>query len=67
MTMMKIYRDSHGNCINIGDWDYMIDETLPESEQIKNPLPEGAYEDQADVITGWDGGLYLADDPRSSK
>lgn len=31
---------------------------------IKNPMPEGAYESEADVITGSDGGLYLANDPR---
>lgn len=63
MTKMKIYRDAQGNCINIGEWDYMFNE----SNNITNPLPVGAYEDQADVITGWDGGLYLVDDPRAIK
>ena len=30
-----------------------------------NPLPEGAYEDKADIITGTDGGLYEKGDPRA--
>lgn len=64
MTMMKIYRDADGKCINIGDWDYKIDESLPEDKRIKNPLPEGATEHDAEVVTGFDGGLYLADDPK---
>ena len=61
MIKMKIYRDVNGKCINIGDWDYMIDE----NKHIKNPIPDGAYEDQTDVITGWDDGLYVFDDPRA--
>lgn len=32
-----------------------------------NPLPEGAYEDEADIVTGWDGGLYEASDPRKDQ
>lgn len=31
---------------------------------VTNPLPEGAYEDEAEIVTGWDGGLYEATDPR---
>ena len=61
---MKIIKDKDGNLINIGDWDYKIDESLPEDERIKNPLPEGATEHDAEVVTGYDGGLYLADDPK---
>jgi len=87
MTMMKIYRDASGNLINIGEWDFLIEEyteaapipdgwtpesniPLPEEclpvkkTRIRNPLPEGAYEDQAEVVKGSDGGLYLASDPR---
>jgi|GEM_PF-1831861 len=30
-----------------------------------NPPPEGAYEDTAEIITGWDGGLYEEGDPRA--
>lgn len=28
------------------------------------PLPPGAYEDEAEVVIGWDGGKYVAHDPR---
>jgi hypothetical protein len=28
--------------------------------RINNPLPNGAYEEQAEVVKGSDGGLYLA-------
>lgn len=67
MTMTKIYRDANGKCINIGEWDLKIDLMLPDGERITNPIPDGAYEDQAEVVTGWDGGLYLADDPRANQ
>jgi hypothetical protein len=90
MTMMKIYRNADGTLINIGEWDYMIEEYTeaqplpfgwtPESGislppeytpvkkiKINNPLPEGAYEDQAEVVAGSDGGLYLASDPRANQ
>ena len=82
---MKIYRNASGALINIGEWNYMIEEytevhPLPigwslESEiplppectpvtkiKINNPLPDGAYEEQAKVVKGSDGGLYLASD-----
>jgi len=57
---MKIIKDKDGNLINIGDWDFKVDE----NQRVKNPLPEGATEHDAEVVTGYDGGLYLADDPR---
>ena len=57
---MKIIKDKDGNLINIGDWDYQIDE----DKKQHNPLPEGATEHDAEIVTGYDGGLYLADDPR---
>lgn len=60
MTMMKIIRDKDGKCINIGDWNYYHDE----NGAAKNLLPDGAYEDQAEVVSGYDGGLYLIDDPK---
>tara|TARA_R110002074_G_scaffold401205_1_gene598550 strand:- start:21 stop:215 length:195 start_codon:yes stop_codon:yes gene_type:complete len=58
---MKIYRDSSGNLINIGEWDYAIFNGIE-----TNPLPDGAAIEEADVVTGYDGGLYLSDDPRAS-
>lgn len=60
---MKIYRNELGECINIGEWDYQIDL----NGHVCNPLPANATEDDADVVTGWDGGLYLASDPRQTK
>ena len=55
---MKIIRDKNGNLINIGDWD---------DQKGENLLPEGATEHDAEVVTGYDGGLYLADDPKRLK
>lgn len=60
---MKIYRDKEGKCINIGDWNTMIDENGVEL----NPLPTDAVESNEEVVTGWDGGLYVHDDPRAFK
>jgi hypothetical protein len=54
-SQMKIIKDKDGNLINIGDWN---------DNQGQNPLPQGATEHDAEVVTGYDGGLYLADDPR---
>jgi hypothetical protein len=31
-------------------------------EFASNPLPAGAYEEEADVVEGVDGGLFMADD-----
>jgi hypothetical protein len=77
---MKVIKDKDGNVINIGEWNYMIEDkiekldppkdvvlTEEELEQyklktiqvIKNPMPEGAYEDVAEVVVGEDGGLYV--------
>jgi hypothetical protein len=41
---MKVIRDSDGNLINIGEWT------------AEAPLPEGAYEDEADIVE--DNGLW---------
>ncbi len=60
---MKIYRDANNLVINIGDWDYQIDG----NGNAQNPLPINAIEDDAEIVTGWDGGLYLANDPRALK
>lgn len=63
---MKIYRNAQGVCINIGDWDYQT-EMVDGVEVTNNPLPEGAVESDEEVIIGWDGGLYVHDDPRAVK
>jgi hypothetical protein len=85
---MKVIKDKEGSVINIGEWDYMVEERIEKldppkdvalSEEqleqfklrvvqiVKNPMPDGAYEDEAEVVTGPDGGLYLANDPRVSQ
>lgn len=60
---MKIYRNAEGKCINIGDWDYQV-EIIDGVEIIRNPFPEKATEHDAEVVSGYDGGLYLTDDPK---
>lgn len=62
MTKQKIIRDAGGAVINIGDWDFMIElaydeESEQDVEIVHNPLPPGAYEDEADIVTLADGGL----------
>jgi hypothetical protein len=57
---MKIFRDADNNLINIGDWDYMIEDGIE-----RNPLPVGAYEEDVEVVTMPDGARYLATDPRA--
>lgn len=63
---MKIYRDGEGKCINIGDWDYQV-EIVRGVETVRNPLPEAVYEDDTEIVVGWDGGRYTHDDPRAVK
>jgi hypothetical protein len=76
MTKMKVIRSSTGAIINIGDWDY-CEQEIPsllldakgqpiQKKERLNPLPEGAYEDEADIVRGYDGGLYEASDPRAA-
>ena len=69
--MQTVIKDKDGNIINIGEWDCFSDTVTDESggEVVVelNPMPEGAYEDTAEIVTGWDGGLYEANDPRRLK
>jgi hypothetical protein len=58
---MRIWRDAAGTVINIGEWDFQPDaDGAPQ-----NPLPDGAWPDEADVIEGADGGRYVAADHAS--
>lgn len=65
---MKVIRDRDGNIINIGEWDYQVQEYMDDygatQKIISNPYPKGASEADERVITGWDGGLYVEGDPR---
>lgn len=69
--MQTVIKDKDGNIINIGDWDCCSDNVTNENgEEVVvelNPMPEGAYEDTVEIVTGWDGGLYGATDPRRLK
>jgi len=66
---MKVIRDKEGKVINIGEWDFqksiITEDDGSESVVIGNPFPDGATESEEDVVTGWDGGLYVDGDPRS--
>lgn len=62
--MNKVYRDSQGNAVHIGEWDYCYDVDNKGKKTPRNPLPVGYVESTAKTIRGWDGGLYLEDDPR---
>ena len=53
----KVYRNSEGRVINIGDWDYMISLNEDEVEVANNPLPFGATFQDEEVIVLPDGGL----------
>lgn len=58
---MKVIKSADGVLLNIGDWDYQIDD----DGNVGNPLPYGAVEADEEVVTGFDGGLYLSTDPRA--
>jgi hypothetical protein len=75
---MKCWFDKDGNLINIGEWDTqpervevsppqydeqgnLIAEAVYETVE-RNPIPEGAYCEEREVIQTEDGGLVLAED-----
>lgn len=74
MTMRTVIRNASGEIINIGAWDFQpvevptglvdVDGNPIVRQEPSNPMPEGAYLGTADIVVGWDGGLYEADDPR---
>ena len=53
-SMVKVLRAADGTVINIGPWEYLRDA----GGAIVNPIPAGAYEDTAEVITDDDGGRH---------
>jgi len=75
---MECWFDSNGNLINIGEWDTMPEQVEVQPAQYdeegnliteavyetveRNPLPEGAYCEEREVIQTADGGLALAED-----
>lgn len=65
MTMIKtVWRDKDGKVINIGEWDYQIQSDGEGMMVFMNPAPLGATSKEEEVVYGWDGGLYVKDDPR---
>jgi hypothetical protein len=56
--------DKDGKLINIGDWDYKYETDRETGEQIvNNPLPDGAYSEEKEVLVDKDGGLYVTKNP----
>ena len=48
---MKVFRDLKGHLINIGEWTS------------NEPLPDGAYEDEADIVEDdglWERGMWAS-------
>lgn len=58
--MQTVIKDIDGNVINIGPWDYCVVDGIA-----TNPLPQGAYEAEAEVVIGADKGRYTADNYRA--
>ena len=52
--MQRVIKDSAGNVINIGPWEFIKDD----NGVIVNPLPPGCYEDMAEIVTDNDGGKH---------
>lgn len=57
--------DKNGTLINIGEWDEQMEGDGKGGFVVRNPLPEGAYREDRDIVKGTDGGLYLQLDPLS--
>lgn len=47
--IIHVLKDAAGNVINIGDWDYMY--VLVDENHVvaTNPIPEGAYWEEAEI------------------
>ncbi len=61
MIEMPVIKSADGVVINIGAWDYCRVENDAGDMVETNPLPEGAYEDVAEVVKTEDGGFRVAD------
>lgn len=66
---MNVVRNAEGRPEHIGEWDYVyITELGQDGEELHfatNPFPEGATQSDEEVVVGFDGGYYAADDPRA--
>jgi hypothetical protein len=52
--------DKDGTLINIGPWDYCYEPSNDGAIVAKNPLPEGSYEEERDIVMDADGGRMVA-------
>lgn len=57
-----IWSDGDGSIVHVGEWDLKLVPGAP-----TNPVPTDATSGEEEVVEGWDGGLYAADDPRRSR
>ncbi|MBP8005496.1 MAG: hypothetical protein KAZ18_01170 [Acinetobacter sp.] len=53
----KVYRDSNGKVINIGEWNYMTTFDEDSNEVINNPIPAGSTFNDEEIRVLSDGGL----------
>lgn len=47
--IIHVLKDAAGNVINIGDWDYMYVMQADNQFVPTNPIPEGAYWEEAEI------------------
>lgn len=50
--------DKSGTLINIGEWNYNIEQRESETV-VNNPMPEGAYAEEREVVVNADGSRSL--------
>lgn len=65
----NVVRNAEGKPEHIGEWDYVYATEFGENGDdvmvATNPFPAGATQAMEEVIVGFDGGFYAADDPRA--
>jgi hypothetical protein len=62
--MKKIcYFDKKGNLINIGEWDYQYEIDGDGNSISKNPLPDGSYSEEKNIIINSDGEMRIEINP----
>ena len=65
---MKIFRDSNGVIVNIGDWDYKLKEDYETGTMVKtNPLPDNYVEDDAEVAVDANGNFYVIENTQEGE
>ena len=50
------YFDKDGNLINIGVWNHKFEKPTHDEEEIEtNPIPDGAYTEEKEIVINEDG------------